>query len=139
MSADFESPQDAEDAFYDALDENDLEVMRSVWEVSDDVICLIPMSQALIGSQQVIQGWQPLMRSEIKINVEVRHLHWIETDDLAIHLVEERITVLGQNQKQSPMYATNIYRKGEKGWRMIVHQNAPTPPPPGMVPPGVGV
>ena len=138
MSADFETPQDAEDAFYDALDESNLEVMKSVWEDSDDVICLIPMTLARIGSKQVIQGWQTLMLGEIKINVEVRHLHWIETDDLAIHLVEERISVIGQNQKQSPMYASNVYRRGETGWRMIVHQNAPTPPPPGMMPPGMG-
>ncbi len=138
MSADFETPQDVEDAFYDALDESSLEAMMSVWEDSNDVICMVPLAPARIGFEDVRQGWQPLMRSGVKIDVEVRHLHWTEMGDLAIHLVEERITVPGQNQKQVPMYATNIYRRGEAGWRMIAHQNAPTPPPPGMMPPGMG-
>ena len=138
MSADFETPQDVEDAFYDALDESDLDTMTSVWDNSDDVICLVPMAPARVGLEQVIQGWQPLMSSGVKIDVEVRHVHWTEMDNLAIHLVEERISVPGQNQKQVPMYATNIYRRGEAGWRMIVHQNAPTPPPPGMMPTGMG-
>ena len=137
MSAIFETPQDTEDAFYDALDESNLEAMMTTWEDSDEIMCLIPMTPVCVGAEQVRQVWQPLMRGEVKIDVEVRHLHWIETGDLAIHLVEERITVVGQNQKQAPMYATNIYRKGEAGWRMLVHQNAPTPPPPGMVPPGM--
>ncbi len=138
MNTDFKTPQDAEDAFYDALDDSSLQAMMSTWEDSDAVVCLIPMAPLRIGFQDVMAGWRPLMEGQVKIEVEVHHLHWIETGDLAIHFVEERISLVGQNEKQSPMYATNIYRRGDKGWRMILHQNAPTPPPPGMVPPGMG-
>ena len=59
----------------------------------------------------------------------------IETAEIAIHLVEERVKVRGQAEQQPPVYATNVYRKRESGWHLIIHQNSPTPPPPGMLPP----
>lgn len=138
MSTGFEIPQDAEDAFYDAMEENNLDAMTAVWEESNDVVCVIPMIPARIGFNQVIEGWKPLIQGGVKIDVQIRHLHWIEMDDLAIHFVQEHISVMGQKQKQPPMYATNIYRKGDQGWQLLVHQNAPTPPPPGMMTPGMG-
>jgi len=138
MTKAFPTPQDAEDAFYDALDEGDLEAMREVWEDSDELVCLLPMAPAVVGRQSMLKGWEPLLTGQVKIDIEVRHLHWIETPEIAIHLVEERVSVAGQAGRQPPMYATNLYRKREGGWRMIMHQNSPTPPPPGMVPPGLG-
>jgi hypothetical protein len=64
-------------------------------------------------------------------------LAWIETQQLAIHLVEEHVRVAGQADKQT-VYASNIYRQGSTGWRILMHQNSPTPPPPGLQMPPQG-
>jgi hypothetical protein len=62
--------------------------------------------------------------------LSVRHLGWIQTDDIAIHQVEEAIQNPPPGQPAPPpFYGTNIYRKAGDGWRLIVHQNAPTPAP----------
>ena len=90
MPQTYNSPQEAEDAFYDALEEGDLERLLSV-----------------------------------------AHLSWIQTDDIAIHQVEETLQkVPPDTPPPPPFYGTNIYRKDSDGWRLIVHQNAPTPQPP---------
>lgn len=136
MTTGFATPQDTEDAFYDALDEGDVEAMRVAWDDTDETICLLPMLPVTVGRKATLESWEALLGGQVKIDVEVRHLQWIETPEIAIHLVEERVTVVGQPRPQPPMYATNLYRKREGGWRMIMHQNSPTPPPPGMVPPG---
>ena len=39
MSSQFDTPADAEDAYYDAIDECNLELMMSVWEASVDAAC----------------------------------------------------------------------------------------------------
>jgi hypothetical protein len=58
-------------------------------------------------------------------------LNWIQTDDIAIHQVEETVQkVPAGTQPPPPFYGTNIYRKDSHGWRLTVHQNAPTPQPP---------
>ena len=41
----FATPQDAEDAFYDALEGGDAEAMAAVWDPAADIACLLPMSR----------------------------------------------------------------------------------------------
>jgi uncharacterized protein (TIGR02246 family) len=128
MTSQYPTPQDAEDAYYDAIDEKDLSAMMSVWEESEQILCLLPMMPLLQGRANIRQAWKPMLGGELQLEMEVKHLEWIEGDKLAIHLVEEHVKVPGQPQTQI-VYATNVYRRSEDGWRILMHQNAPTPPP----------
>lgn len=128
MKNHFATPQDAEDAFYDAIDERDAAAMLAVWEESDEIICLLPMMPVLKGRDAVAQSWRGMLGSEMRFEMEIKHLSWIESTDIAIHFVEEHVATPGQPGKQV-VYATNIYRKGADGWRILLHQNSPTPPP----------
>ena len=142
MALELSTAQDAEDAFYDAIDDQDGERLRNVWEDSGDIACLLPMQPMLHGAQ-VHEAFRPLIEGEVRLDIQVRHIRWLDAGDIAIHLVEERVMVPG-NPPQPAVYALNIFRKGDNGWRMLIHQNSPTPPPPGammppgMVPPGTG-
>lgn len=127
----YNTPQEAEDAFYDGLDEGNPEMLLSVWAESDDIWCLLPMHPLIQGRQGVTELFARLLSRGHGVSLAVRHLGWIQTGDVAIHQVEETI----ENQPAGtpptpPMYGTNIYRKDETGWRLIVHQNAPAPPAP---------
>lgn len=133
MAEEFTTAQDAEDAFYDAIDERDAERLRTVWEDSDDIACLLPM-QPMVHGAEVHKVFLPLTDGEIQLDIQVRHIRWLEAGELAIHFVEERVSVPG-SPPQPAVYAMNIYRKGDTGWRLLVHQNSPTPPPPGAMPP----
>jgi ketosteroid isomerase-like protein len=136
MADPFATPQDAEDAFYDAIDEADAQGLRSVWEDSNDIACLLPMQPMLHGAD-VHEAFRPLVDGAIGLDIQVRHIRWLETDDLAIHFVEERVSMPG-SPPQPAVYALNVYRKSEAGWHLLIHQNSPTPRPPGsMVPPGM--
>ena len=135
MSTGFATPQDAEDAFYDALDEANAATMKSVWDDSEDIFCLLPMAPVALGAGPVFESLAPLLQGQVRLSIEVHHLHWIELPGIAVHVVEEKVTFPGQSQPQAPVYATNVYRETETGWRLIAHQNSPTPPPPGMMPP----
>lgn len=131
----FETPQDAEDAFYDALEAGDPGAMAEVWEKSAEVACLLPMTPFAHGAE-VSELWRAMLSTGSGFDIQVRHLRWIEEGAIAIHLVEEQIGGTGNGQKPPALYCTNVYRQGPSGWRMILHQNAPTPPPAGAVPPG---
>ncbi len=133
----FATPQDAEDAYYDAIDEKDLEAMMAVWEDSEEILCLLPMMPAQRGAASIRKAWEPLLGGEIQLEMEIKHLAWIEAGELAIHLIEEHVQVPGEQGKQT-VYANNIYRKGSGGWRILMHQNSPTPPPPGLQMPEAG-
>lgn len=136
MSRTFDTPQDAEDAYYDALEEGDLAVLLTVWDDADDISCLLPMHPLAQGRSAVRDVFARLFARGQGIALSVKHLGWIDTGDIAIHHVEESPQSHAPGG-QSPMavYGTNIYRRGAEGWRLIVHQNTPTAPPAGRMSP----
>ncbi|MFD2113576.1 YybH family protein [Thiorhodococcus fuscus] len=132
----YETPQDAEDAYYDALESGDVEAMSRIWDAEDGIACLLPMTPMAIGAQVPLL-WRTLFEQGGRFDLQVRHLGWIENGDLAIHLVEERVAAAPGVQVPPPIYATNVFRRDVDGWRLVLHQNSPTPlPPPAM--PGDG-
>jgi ketosteroid isomerase-like protein len=137
MTAAFPTPQDAEDAFYDAIEERDIPALLAVWEDTDEVACLLPMRPFVHGRGPLEAIWRDLLGADFPLDIQVRHVRWVEAGELAIHYLEERVQAPGQGPPQPAIYATNVFRKGPSGWRLILHQNAPAPPPPGAVPPGV--
>jgi len=136
MVQDLATAQDAEDAFYDAIDDRDADKLRAVWEDSPEIACLLPM-QPMFHGAEVHEAFRPLTDGDVQLDIQVRHIRWLEAGDMAIHFVEERVSLPG-NPPQPAVYALNIYRKGNDGWRLLIHQNSPTPPPPGAIlPPGM--
>lgn len=127
----YSSPQDTEDAFYDALEDGDIGRLLSVWADSDDISCLLPMSPLVRGRSDVEGMFARLFARGHGIALSIEHLGWIQTDDIAIHQVVETVQDPAPgNQPPVSVYGTNIYRKDASGWRLIVHQNAPTPAQP---------
>ena len=131
MTQSYNTPQEAEDAFYDSLEEADLDRLLAVWADSDDICCILPMYPLIQGRQGIEDVFSHLFAQGRGVELSITHLKWIETDDIAIHQVEETVQNVPPDRPQPPpFYGTNIYRKSEQGWRLILHQNAPTPHPP---------
>lgn len=135
MNQTFSTPQETEDAYYDALEGGDLEQLTAIWEDADDISCLLPMQPLAQGRQGVREAFAELLTISGGVELSVTHLSWIETDNLAIHQVQETAGSASGGPPPMAVYAINIYRRGAAGWRLVVHQNAPLPPPPGMAPP----
>ena len=136
MSRIFDTPQDAEDAYYDALEEGDLDALLAVWDTTDDIICLLPMHPLAHGRSAVRDVFTRLFARGQGIALSVKHLGWIDAGKIAIHQVEESPQGhAAGGQPPMAVYGTNIYRHGTEGWRLIIHQNAPTAPPAGRTPP----
>jgi len=135
MSTVFKSITDVEDAYYDAIDESDLDKMMSVWADSGDIACLLPMQPMQHGRKAIRELWKNMFEQELQIDITVNHLQWIERNDVAIHLLEEVVTPVGNSQRQPPIYASNIYHRDDTGWHLLLHINSPAPPPAAVLPP----
>jgi ketosteroid isomerase-like protein len=136
MNKGFETPQAAEDAFYDAIEDSDLNKLMATWAPGDDIFCLMPMRPAVTGRQAVQEQWEELFSSVSEVEITVSHMSWLETADMAVHLVQESVAFGTGGQPQPPIYAVNVYRRTTEGWQLVGHQNSPAPPPLNMAPPG---
>ncbi len=122
----FTSADDAEMAFYRAFEANDLSAMMAVWDDTDDIVCIHPMAAALNGRSAVIDSWREILSGGVSMRFSLEMVQTIATENLTIHLLNEHIGVASGN-RVAPMAATNIFRLGTQGWRMVSHHASPSP------------
>lgn len=124
----FTSPQEAETAFYQALERSDLEAMMSVWSEDEEIVCVHPGGGRLTGYALVREGWRRIFEGGSRLKVQLLALSTVHGPFAAVHSVVEQITVTGQKHLPAPVVATNVYVRGALGWRMIVHHASAVPP-----------
>src|SRR5262247_2489814 len=67
----FPTAQDAENAFYEALERCDLEGMMAVWAEDEDIFCVHPAGTRLAGQDQVRASWAQLFAGGAHARVQV--------------------------------------------------------------------
>ena len=130
----FPTAQDAENAFYEALERGDLEGMMAVWSEDEDIICVHPGGPRLSGQDQVRESWAKIFAAGAGPRVRITHQVAVSGMMIAVHSVHENFSIPGEPRAQTPIVATNVYLRTAAGWRMIVHHASPAPVQPEPVP-----
>lgn len=121
----FATPLDAEMAFYRAFAHRDLEAMMAVWSDDDENYCIHPNDIRLSGLMAIRESWRALFATNTKLQFMLSQRQVIHSGMLAVHNLYEQITIIGQTSTPQPLLATNIYLRGNLGWRMVAHHAAP--------------
>ncbi|MGQ0545310.1 MAG: YybH family protein [Betaproteobacteria bacterium] len=130
----FPTAQDAENAFYEALERCDLDGMMAVWAEDEDVVCVHPGGPRLTGQDQVRESWAKIFAAGGRARVHISSQVAISAMMLSVHSVPENFTVEGEAQPRPPIVATNVYLRTAAGWRMLVHHASPGVAPPAPAP-----
>ena len=128
-SRNFPTAQDAENAFYEALERCDLDGMMAVWAEDEDVVCVHPGGPRLTGQEQVRESWAQIFSGGPGARVHIANQVAITGMMLAVHSVHENFTLQETrgDARPAPIMATNVYLRTAAGWRMIVHHASPAP------------
>ena len=123
----FPTAQDAENAFYEALERGDLEAMMAVWAEDEEIICVHPAGPRLSGQDQVRESWAKIFSAGSGPRVHITQQVAVTGMMIAVHSVHENFTIEGDPRAPAPVVATNVYLRTAAGWRMIVHHASPAP------------
>ena len=123
----YTTPQDAEAAFYEALEKSDLDAMMAVWADDDDIVCVHPGGARVSGVAQVRESWRQIFASGQTLRFRLRHQQSLNGMTLVVHSAYEQISIAGEARARNPVITTNIYMRTENGWRMVVHHASPAP------------
>jgi len=123
----FPTAQDAENAFYEALERNDLALMMAVWAEDEDIVCVHPTGPRLAGQEQVRDSWRKIFASGQRLRFQIVQQVKIAGVMIVVHSAQEIITVIGEQRPRPAVVATNVYLRTAAGWRMIVHHTSPAP------------
>lgn len=126
----FASPDDAEAAFYDAIERADLEAMMTIWADDEEVVCIHPAGQRLSGHAAVRESWRQVFESGSRLHVRVSHTVRWSSALMAVHNVLETLYLGDDPTPHGPMLATNVFIRGAKGWRLLSHHASVASEPP---------
>jgi ketosteroid isomerase-like protein len=116
---------DVEAAFYDALQNGDIEKLMACWADEDEICCIHPGGPRVVGANAIratfeamfangsIRAWPEKVRKTVSIASSV-------------HNLLERVEVLTPSgPTQAWVIATNVYHRTAQGWRMVAHHASP--------------
>lgn len=124
----FASPDDAEAAFYDALERADLEAMMALWAEDEEIVCVLPGGPRMAGYAMVRETWRRIFESGYRIRLQITNLSQVINPFTAIHSRIEHVTVDGEDAHFTPIVATNIFIRSALGWRLVMRHASPAPP-----------
>jgi uncharacterized protein (TIGR02246 family) len=119
------SPDDTEATFYDALQHADLDRLMACWADEDDVVCIHPGGQRLLGHAAVRAAFEAMF-SNGSVQAFPEKVRRLDAGVCHVHSVVERVTIQGDGGPQHAwVLATNVYVKTAQGWRMVAHHASP--------------
>lgn len=119
---------DIEAAFYEALQNADIEKLMACWADEDDVFCVHPGGPRLVGSGAVRAAFEAMF-SNGNIQARPERIRKVESLGSAVHNVLERVGVMtAEGPREAWVIATNVYHKTAQGWRMVAHHASPGTP-----------
>ena len=122
------SADDIEAAFYEALQQGDIELLMSCWAQDEDIVCVHPGGPRLLGAGAIRAAFESMFSHGVVRAAPVQ-VHRVAALGSAVHSVVEQIQVmLPDGLHQAVVIATNVYHKTPEGWRMVAHHASPGVP-----------
>jgi len=119
------TPDDVEQAFYEALQQGDIEQLMACWAEEDDVLCIHPGGQRMIGHGAIRSAFEALFANGT-VQARPERVHRIDALASSVHHLIERVAVrTPQGEQTAWVSATNVYHKTAQGWRMVAHHASP--------------
>ena len=124
----FPTPQDAEAAFYDAIEHGNLEPLMLVWAEDEEIVCVHPGGPRLTGYAAIRDVWRRIFEGGVKFRIRLADGTAVQTPFSAVHTVIEHVSVRDDESQRAPVVATNVFVRGALGWRLVLHHASPAPP-----------
>lgn len=124
----FPTPQDAEAAFYEAIEKSSLALMMSVWAEDEEIVCVHPGGLRLVGYTAIQDAWRRILEGGVPFKIRITGTTRVLTPFTAIHTVIEHISVRDDESQRAPVVASNVFVRGALGWRLVLHHASPAPP-----------
>jgi len=109
----------ANQTFYRAFSDGDMDAMDALWSSQAPVACTHPGWAVLTGRHTVMDGWRTILDSPGRPNITCRGAEVHGLGDAAYVTCYEDIG-------SGTLAATNVFVLEDGAWRMVHHQAGPT-------------
>ena len=126
--ADDERVREANERFYLAMNTLDIEEMDEVWMDDRAAICVHPGHEAIIGYERIRESWVLIFSASNSMSIAASNERITVAADVAWVACTETISMMtDEGLAAAAAQATNIFRRADGRWRMVVHHASPIP------------
>ena len=119
------SADDVEMAFYEAMQNGDIERLMACWSDEEDIVCVHPGGPRVLGALAIRATFESMFTNGT-IQAHPKRLRKVESLTSAVHSVIETIQILTPDgPREAFVTATNVYHRTAQGWRLVVHHASP--------------
>jgi ketosteroid isomerase-like protein len=116
---------EVEAAFYEALQNGDIDKLMACWADEDDIVCIHPGGPRVIGAIAIRATFEAMF-SNGSVRAWPERVRKTESLASAVHNLIERVEVASpEGPRNAWVVATNVYLKTAQGWRMVAHHASP--------------
>jgi uncharacterized protein (TIGR02246 family) len=126
--SDEENVREANERFYTAMNAADMVAMDEIWADDPGAVCVHPGREAIIGYEQIRESWNAIFTATDSLSIVVGNELIIVADGVAwVTCIETISMMIEGGLAAAAAQCTNIFRRTEEGWRMVVHHASPIP------------
>ena len=119
------SADELEAAFYEALNQGDLDQLMTCWADEDDIVYIHPSGARMLGAVAIRAAFDAML-AHGSIRAQPERVRRLTLPSASVHSVVERIEMQTDEGPQHVyVMATNVYHKTAQGWRLVVHHASP--------------
>ncbi|MDY6783102.1 MAG: nuclear transport factor 2 family protein [Cyanobacteriota bacterium] len=116
----------ANEAFYRAFKQRDIQAMSWVWFQGEGSICVHPGGKAIAGWENIRNSWERIFGNTNDLEIEVEVVAVEVTEAVAYVVVVENIMqIVGGRRFYAQSVATNIFRNMAQKWVLVHHHGSP--------------
>ena len=114
--------------FYLAFESLDIEEMARVWAHDDDVQCVHPGWDLLIGWEEIRERWARIFANAKRVKIALSSV-WARVEENAgwVACTEHVTTAFADGFDEATVQATNIFILRDGRWLLVAHHASPLP------------
>ena len=114
--------------FYMAMNTAEIDEMDEVWADDDSAICVHPGREAIFGYERIRESWMVIFSSSNSLSIAASNERISVTGDVAwVSCIETISLMMEGGLAAAAAQSTNIFRRTNGRWQMLVHHASPVP------------
>ncbi len=119
----------ANQGFYDAFNKQDFDAMKAVWSEEEGPVCIHPGWPVIRGHDRILDSWGGIFENTDHMEIKLSHTDVMVAGEMGwVSCQENLFSIHEQGVQQSAVHATNIFKKENGVWKMVLHHAGPVPP-----------
>ncbi|WAL60440.1 nuclear transport factor 2 family protein [Thermocoleostomius sinensis] len=130
----------ANQAFYRAFEQKNLEALSAIWLKGDNSVCIHPGRPPLKGWERISTSWDEIFKNTDSIQLTTETIAAGVSGNIAYVVLLEKLSQVIQGRSVDVQsIATNVFARTPEAWRLVHRHGSPILPmmPPNQQPPGM--